>query len=122
MDTGREDQEINRLERLENQLEHQEEQLHDTLHDMRRELDALEDNEREPFPIKVNNKSVTITGHEHTGLEIKQSAIAAGVKIQLDFVLSQEFSHNRSRIIGDEQRIRVERGACFEAIPNDDHS
>lgn len=86
------------------------------------EIEQIERSEHEPFTIKVNNKAVRIVGHEHTGLQIKQAAINAGVKIQLDFVLSEELSHGRSRIIGDDQRIRIGEHSVFEAIPNDDHS
>lgn len=109
------------LERLEAKAERQVEALEETLEEIREDLERTGD-EKMPFKIKVNNKPVTIIGHHHAGLQIKQAAIAAGVKIELDFVLSEELSHDRSRIVGDEQRIKIEAGSRFEAIPNDDHS
>jgi hypothetical protein len=59
------------------------------------------------FTIHVNTKSVKLRGHHHTGLEIKQAAIAQSVNIQADFVLSEELSKDRTRVIGDEERIEV---------------
>lgn len=109
------------LERLEAKAAREAEALEETLEEIREDLERIED-DKKPFDIAVNNKPVPIIGHHHTGLQIKQAAIAAGVKIQLDFVLSEELSHDRSRIVGDEQRIKVEAGSRFEAIPNDDHS
>jgi hypothetical protein len=109
------------LQRLEAKAEREIEVLEETIEDIREDLDRVED-DKAPFEITVNNKPVRMKGHHHTGLQIKEAAIAAGVKIQLDFVLSEELSHDRSRIVGDEQRIKVEAGSRFEAIPNDDHS
>jgi len=74
------------------------------------------------FRIHVNTKPVKIRGHHHTGLEIKEAAIKQGVNIQVDFVLSQELSKDRTRVIGDDERIEVNEHSCFDAIPNDDHS
>ena len=126
MSTERRGDELDRLERLETIAETQEEALRETLGELREEIDELRADEaqhdRHPFGITVNNRPAKITGHHHTGSEIKAAAIASGVPIKSDFVLSEELSHGRSRIVGDDQRIRVEVGACFEAIPNDDHS
>lgn len=72
--------------------------------------------------IHVNEKPVTLVGHAHTGLQIKQAAIAQSVKIELDFVLSEELSHDRTRIIADDQRVAVSDKSRFDAIPNDDQS
>lgn len=130
MDKNREDGRLEKLEQLEETAVREEEVLHETLEEIRHEIDELKHEHGHepghghdhPFKIQVNHKPVTLTGHQHSGLEIKQAAMDAGVRIQLDFVLSEELSHGRSRIVGDEQRIHVEEGACFEAIPNDDHS
>ena len=40
--------------------------------------------------VKVNNKKVTLSHSPITGLEIKEEAIAQGVEIQLDFLLTLE--------------------------------
>jgi hypothetical protein len=74
------------------------------------------------FRIHVNTKPVKIRDHHHTGLEIKEAAIEQGVNIQLDFVLSEELSKDRTRVIGDDERIEVNEHSRFDAIPNDDHS
>jgi hypothetical protein len=74
------------------------------------------------FRIHVNTKPVKTRGHHHTGLEIKEAAIEQGVNIQLDFVLSEELSKDRTRVIGDDERIEVNGHSRFDAIPNDDHS
>lgn len=116
---------VERLKTLEAKAELEEEALEETLKEIRHEIGDIESreaHEHKEFLITVNNKDVPVVGHDHTGLQIKQAAIKAGVRIELDFVLSEELSHGRSRIIGDDQRIHVEAGACFEAIPNDDHS
>jgi hypothetical protein len=116
---------VERLKALEAKAERQEEALEETFDKIRHEIEDIEacgTDMHKPFLIEVNHKEVPLIGHDHTGLQIKQTAIGAGVRIELDFVLSEELSHGRSRIIGDDQRIRVEAGACFEAIPNDDHS
>ena len=111
-----------RLEELERKAERQEEALAETLKEIREEVREIEVETHEPFVIKVNNKPVKLVGHRQTGLQIKQAAINEGVRIELDFVLSEESAHGRSRIIGDDEEIHVEADACFEAIPNDAHS
>lgn len=72
--------------------------------------------------IHVNRKPVKMAGAVHTGLEIKQAAIAQGVRIQLDFVLSEELAHGQMRIVGDNERVKLSNKSRFDAIPNDDHS
>ena len=119
----KERQELEQLERLEVRAEREEEALQETREEIREVTHELvEHHHHGPFQIKVNNKEVVLHSSDQTGLKIKQAAIAAGVRIQLDFVLSEELPHGRSRIVGDDQRLHVEPGACFEAIPNDDHS
>jgi len=72
--------------------------------------------------IFVNEKPVTIRRGVRSGLEIKQAAIADGVAIQLDFVLSLETMPGQTRIIGDRDRIRVKPDQRFLAIADDDNS
>ena len=73
--------------------------------------------------IAVNKKPVNITQGEHTGLEIKQAAINAGLTVQLDFVLTQIHgeSHNRPTI-GDSDTVKVNPGSKFSLIADDDDS
>ncbi|WKA26222.1 multiubiquitin domain-containing protein [Bradyrhizobium roseum] len=72
--------------------------------------------------IFVNEKLVKIERGEHTGLEIKQAAIAQGVQIQLDFVLSLEKRQGETQIIGDNDSVKVKKGQKYVAIADDDNS
>ena len=74
------------------------------------------------FIITVNEQPVPITGHRHTGLEIKQAAISAGLSVDLDFVLSEEQGPGKHGIVGDSQEVTLTKNSRFELIPNDDHS
>ena len=71
--------------------------------------------------IRVNDMSVTVP-HEVTGLQIKEAAIAAGVPIQLDFVLSLELGHGKTKIVTDSESISVHQGSEFVAVAPDDNS
>lgn len=72
--------------------------------------------------ILVNEKPVEIEKERQTGLSIKQAAIAQGVQIHLDFVLSIERGGGRTELIGDGDTVKVKKGDRFLAIPNDDNS
>ncbi len=45
---------------------------------------------RHGVTVKVNNKPVVISRRRVTGLQIKEAAIAQGVEIELDFILTLE--------------------------------
>jgi hypothetical protein len=84
-----------------------------------------EENEQVRRPevrITVNEQFVVMTSHDVTGLEIIEAAIAAGVGIQLDFVLSEVLPNGEQRIIPDDRRLQVKTGDQFWAIPGDDNS
>lgn len=72
--------------------------------------------------IVVNTKPIVMERGEHTGLEIKQAAIAQGVNIQLDFVLSLEKRRGETQIIGDNDKVKVKKGQHYVAIADDDNS
>lgn len=72
--------------------------------------------------IFVNEKPVTLEDARQTGMSIKQAAIAQGVQIQPDFVLSIERGAGKTELIGDDQPVRVHKDERFVAIPNDDNS
>jgi hypothetical protein len=72
--------------------------------------------------IVVNDKPVHIERGERTGLEIKQAAIAQGVNIQLDFILSLEKRRGETQIIGDRDLVKVKKGQHYVAIADDDNS
>lgn len=72
--------------------------------------------------IKVNEKHVEMHPLEAKGLQIKEAAIAQGVSIKADFVLSEELGERRSRVIGDNQTIPLHDGQKFIAIAPGDNS
>lgn len=75
-----------------------------------------------PIPIEVNFRPVVMPKREATGLEIKQTAIAQEVPIQLDFVLFQDFGKGRRELVRDDQIVKLEPHSKFEAVPGDDNS
>jgi hypothetical protein len=82
--------------------------------------------ERHPQPhtieVLVNDREVTLLGHQQTGLEIKQAAIDQGVPIGIDFLLYLERAPRHTIPIGDNESITVTPRARFVAIANDDNS
>jgi hypothetical protein len=78
--------------------------------------------ERRTITITVNEHPVQVTERELTGREIKQAAIDQGVAIALDFVLYEHLGQHRTRIVGDDEGVRVHPGSRFEALANDDNS
>jgi|HubBroStandDraft_4_1064222.scaffolds.fasta_scaffold00333_19 hypothetical protein len=71
--------------------------------------------------IEVNRKPVRMPGHEATGLQIKQAAIAQGVHIDLDFVLSRRVDH-RHVTVRDDEHVKLHDGEEFHAVRPDDNS
>jgi hypothetical protein len=78
--------------------------------------------ERRAITITVNEHPVQVTERELTGREIKQAALDQGVAIGLDFVLYERLGQHRTRIVGDDEPVRVHPGSRFEALANDDNS
>ena len=78
--------------------------------------------ERRTITITVNEHPVQVAERELTGREIKQAAIDQGVAIGLDFVLYEHLGQHRTRIVGDDDVVRVNRKSRFEALANDDNS
>ncbi len=82
----------------------------------------------EPHPeghtvtFEVNGKSVQMQGPRVTAGEIKAAAIAQGVAIQMDFVLSEEKPHGGSKILGDADVVTVNKNSRFVAVAPDDNS
>lgn len=72
--------------------------------------------------ITVNERPVAIEGPRVTGLQIKQAAIAAGLQIGLDFMLTEELANGRSRVIGDTDEVTVNKNSRFDAVAGDDNS
>jgi len=72
--------------------------------------------------ITVNEKPVEIAGPKATGLEIKTAAITQGVNIQLSFVLSEELPNRKTKIVGDNDEVTVNKTSKFVAVAPDDNS
>ena len=72
--------------------------------------------------IVVNRKPVLVLGPDVTGLQIKEAAIAAGLPIELTFQLSEKLPDRETRIIGDNEVVKVRKGSEFVAVAGDDNS
>jgi Multiubiquitin len=72
--------------------------------------------------VTVNGRAVQLPKGDLTGIEIKQAAIAQGVPIELDFILQLELPNGNSRIIGDQDPVKIRPHERFTAIANDDNS
>jgi hypothetical protein len=72
--------------------------------------------------ILVNEHPVHMRRGDATGLQIKEAAIAQGVAIQPEFVLSEELGERRSRVIGDNQKVEMREHLKFVAVAPDDNS
>jgi len=72
--------------------------------------------------IEVNEKPVRMLRGVHTGRDIKEAAIAQGVRINLDFVLSLHEAGGGTRIIGNDDPVKVRRGQRYTAVADDDVS
>jgi hypothetical protein len=89
-------------------------------------IEAVEPVRPEPghhaVEITVNERPVTVDDRRLTGLQIKEAAIAQGVPIAVDFVLSEELEHGRTKIIGDRDVVTVQEHSRFDAVAPDDNS
>lgn len=65
--------------------------------------------------------TVTLHGARQTGLTIKEAAIAQGVPIHLDFLLSRK-TGAKFEPIGDDEQIRAHDEDEFRAVDGDDNS
>jgi hypothetical protein len=72
--------------------------------------------------VHVNEKPVKLSDDRVSGREIKQSAIDQGVEIELDFILVEELKHGETRVIGDDDVIKVNDRSRFNANADDDNS
>jgi Multiubiquitin len=86
------------------------------------EVQERKDGKEHLITITVNEKPFEIEGPKATGLQIKQAAIAQGVKIELSFVLSEELPNRKTRIVGDTDVVTVNKHSRFVAVAPDDNS
>jgi len=75
-----------------------------------------------PVTILVNNKSVEVMGPKATGLEVKQAVLAAGLNVQLDFLLSLERANGEYLSLGDGDVITVNPQSVFNMVSPDHNS
>ena len=87
-------------------------------------LEKTESHGKKPHPVEitVNERPVVIPDKDTTGLGIKKAAIAQNVPIKEDFILQQELPNGGSRVIGDNDPIKVHPHERFTAIDRDDNS
>lgn len=78
--------------------------------------------ELKPIRVEVNDMPVILDKKETNGLRIKEQAIAQHVSIQIGFQLIVERPGQPSKVVGDDEKIRVKTGMKFRAIPADDNS
>lgn len=79
--------------------------------------------ERGNVTVAVNHKPVTLPKHRVTGLEIKRAAIAQGVEIEEDFLLTEEAHDGHdARTVPDDKTITVTKRSVFTANDVDDDS
>lgn len=73
--------------------------------------------------VTVNeDHTVVLADKRQTGAQIKAAAIAQGVPIQPDFVLSEVLPNGKQKIVPDDRTVVVKDGDEFWAIPGDDNS
>lgn len=75
-----------------------------------------------PFRITVNEQSVAVSDHKMTPEQIKQAAIAAGVPIQQNWVLSEVRPSGEQKMLPEGKELPIKEGDEFWAIPGDDNS
>ena len=68
------------------------------------------------YEIQVNRVTFREAFPQRTGRQIKEDATAAGVKIQLSYVLDEERPEGNVRI-GDDQVVAIHSGLKFVAHP-----
>lgn len=93
------------------------------------ELVAIVNGDRfftKPLPQKeihvtVNRRPINIHGPAQTGLSIKETAIAQGVPIKIDFLLARK-DGPKFKPVGDTENIRVRKDDEFRANDGDDNS
>ena len=72
--------------------------------------------------VSVNEQPVRLQGDVATGAQIKVAAIDQGVHIQQNFVLQEELPNGTSRIVGDNDEVRLRPHLRFTALAPDDNS
>src|SRR2546425_10198227 len=92
-----------------------------TSHEMT-EIPHHPDQHTHEIEMHVNEHPVHMTGHRHTGLQIKEAAIAQHVKIERDFLLYLVRDHQSNKQIEDDEEVTITDKSRFHAIADDDNS
>jgi hypothetical protein len=71
--------------------------------------------------IQVNNHDVKLANRQVTGEQIKEAAIAQGVKIKVDFKLFR-VAGGTQHPVGDTEQVTVHNGEQFVCVAPDDNS
>lgn len=74
------------------------------------------------FGVEVNQTFVELGTRKQTGTSLKEAAIAKGVPIKMDFVLSEVVENGEEQVIADDDEITVKYHDDFWAVPGDDNS
>ncbi len=69
--------------------------------------------------VEVNGQSVKLHGKVATGAHIKNSAIEQGLPIKDKFVLEELLPDGKTRVVGDEEEVRLSEGLRFTAHEKD---
>lgn len=85
------------------------------------EKGAPEKKDRKEVSVIFNKQTIEIPKGGYTGAELKAFAIAAGVKIELNFPLAVKHG-NRFEPVGDSDVVKVREHMEFTAIAGDDNS
>ncbi len=90
--------------------------------DKDKEKDKEHGHDNRTVTISVNEQPVRLQGEVATGAQIKAAAIEQGVQIQQNFVLQEELPNGTSRIVGDNDKVRLRNHLRFTALAPDDNS
>jgi len=70
----------------------------------------------------VNGQNIELIGPRITGLQVIKAAIDQGVRIDLDFILSMLIAAGKSKIIGNDDIVTINKNSEFIATAHDDNS
>jgi hypothetical protein len=87
-----------------------------------KDKDKKDDHGNRTVTITVNEQPVKLRGKSATGAEIKTAAIAQEVQIQQNFILQEELPNGTSRIVGDNDSVKLREHLRFTALAPDDNS
>lgn len=80
------------------------------------------DKKDKPVVVLINTREVAVPDKDVTGLQVKRSAITAGLPIDEGFQLLLDQPNGRDKVIGEDEVVRVHHHSEFTAIAPDDNS